>query len=151
LVPFGAGSGVCGGVLPGIDALVVDLKRMGRIRAIDPVAPLVEGAAAHMGLPLEHALGRAGFTLGHFPSSILCSTVGGWIATRSAGQASGAYGKIENMVVSLECVTGTGEIVHLRRRERGPDLASLVIGSEGTLAIVTSAKLRLHPAPTARG
>jgi alkyldihydroxyacetonephosphate synthase len=54
-------------------------------------------------------------------------------------------------VVSLECVTGAGEVVHLRRRERGPDLASLVIGSEGTLAIVTSAKLRLHPAPTARG
>jgi alkyldihydroxyacetonephosphate synthase len=150
LVPFGAGSGVCGGVLPRADALVVDLKRMARIRAIDPSAPLVDVEAGHMGVPLEQALGRAGFTLGHFPSSILCSTVGGWIATRSAGQCSGAYGKIEDMVVSLECVTGTGEIVHLRRRERGPDLASLVIGSEGTLAVVASAKLRLHPAPTAR-
>jgi alkyldihydroxyacetonephosphate synthase len=151
LVPFGAGSGVCGAVLPGADTLVVDLKRMGRIRAIDPSAPLVDVEAGHMGVPLEQALGRAGFTLGHFPSSILCSTVGGWVATRSAGQCSGAYGKIEDMVVALECVTGAGEIVHLRRRERGPDLASLVIGSEGTLAIVASAKLRLHPAPTARG
>jgi alkyldihydroxyacetonephosphate synthase len=150
-VPFGAGSGVCGGVLPGVDALVVDLKRMSRIRALDPAAPLVDVEAGHMGVPLERALGRAGFTLGHFPSSILCSTVGGWIATRSAGQCSGAYGKIEDMVVALECVTGTGEVVHLRRRERGPDLASLVIGSEGTLAVIASAKLRLHPAPTSRG
>ncbi len=151
LVPFGAGSGVCGGVLPQANALVVDLKRMGRIRAIDREAPLVDVEAGHMGVPLEQTLQRAGFTLGHFPSSILCSTAGGWIATRSAGQCSGAYGKIEDMVVSLECVTGTGEIVELRRRTHGPDLVPLVVGSEGTLAVVASARLRLHPAPTSRG
>jgi alkyldihydroxyacetonephosphate synthase len=151
LVPFGAGSGVCGGVLPEPNVLVVDLKRMARVRALDPRAPLVEVEAGHMGLPLEQTLQRAGFTLGHFPSSILCSTAGGWVATRSAGQCSGAYGKIEDMVVALECVTGTGEVVQLTRRDRGPDLIPLVVGSEGTLAIVSSAKLRLHPAPTSRG
>jgi alkyldihydroxyacetonephosphate synthase len=151
LVAFGAGSGVCGGVLPQPNALVVDLKRLARIRNIDRDAPLVEVEAGHMGLPLEQTLQRAGFTLGHFPSSILCSTAGGWIATRSAGQCSGAYGKIEDMVVSLECVTGAGDIVELRRRSSGPNLVPLVIGSEGTLAIVTSAELRLHPTPTARG
>ncbi len=151
LIPFGAGSGVCGGILPRADALVVDLKRMARIRAIDAQAPLVAVEAGHLGVPLEQTLNRSGFTLGHFPSSILCSTVGGWIATRSAGQCSGAYGKIEDMVVALECVTGTGEIVELRRRARGPDLVPLVVGSEGTLAVVASAKLRLHPAPTSRG
>jgi alkyldihydroxyacetonephosphate synthase len=151
LVPFGAGSGVCGGVLPQTNALVVDLKRMARIRAIDRDAPLVEVEAGHMGVPLEQALQRAGFTLGHFPSSILCSTAGGWIATRSAGQCSGAYGKIEDMVASLECVTGAGDVVELRRRCTGPDLVPLVVGSEGTLAIVTSARFRLHPAPAARG
>ena len=151
LVPFGAGSGVCGGVLPQTNALVVDLKRMARIRSIDREAPLVEVEAGHMGVPLEQALQRAGFTLGHFPSSILCSTAGGWIATRSAGQCSGAYGKIEDMVASLECVTGAGDVVELRRRCTGPDLVPLVVGSEGTLAIVTSARLRLHPAPAARG
>ena len=151
LVPFGAGSGVCGGVLPQTNALVVDLKRMARIRSIDREAPLVEVEAGHMGVPLEQALQRAGFTLGHFPSSILCSTAGGWIATRSAGQCSGAYGKIEDMVASLECVTGAGDVVELRRRCTGPDLVPLVVGSEGTLAIVTSARLRLHPAPATRG
>jgi alkyldihydroxyacetonephosphate synthase len=150
LVPFGAGSGVCAGILPHASAVVVDMKRMSRIVAIDRDAPLVDVQAGHMGVPLEQALNRAGFTLGHFPSSILCSTVGGWIATRSAGQCSGAYGKIEDMVVELECVTGDGEIVVLRRRRSGPDLVPLLVGSEGTLGVVTRAKLRLHPAPQSR-
>ncbi len=147
LVPFGAGSGVCAGIAPTREALVVDLKRLGRIRRIDAGAPFVEVEAGHMGVPLEKALGREGFTLGHFPSSILCSTVGGWIATRSAGQCSGAYGKIEDMVAGLECVTGDGEVVELRRRTSGVDLVPLVVGSEGTFGIVTSATLRLHPRP----
>ncbi len=151
LVAFGAGSGVCGGVLPEPNAVVVDLKRMARIRTIDRDGPFVDVEAGHMGVPLETTVQRAGFTVGHFPSSILCSTAGGWVATRSAGQCSGAYGKIEDMVASLECVTGAGEIVELRRRLSGPDLVPLVVGSEGTLAIVTSARLRLHPAPTSRG
>ena len=150
LVPFGAGSGVCAGVSPREGMVVADLKRMGRIRGLDGAAPFIEVEAGHMGVPLEQALGRAGFTLGHFPSSILCSTVGGWIAARSAGQCSGRYGKIEDMVAALECVTGRGDVVTLRRRTGGPDLVPLVVGSEGTLAIVTSATLRLHPAPTSR-
>lgn len=151
VVPFGAGSGVCAGVLPREDVLIVDLKRMARVRAIDAEAHTVDVEAGHMGVPLELALGRAGFTLGHFPSSILCSTAGGWVAARSAGQCSGAYGKIEDMVVALECVTGQGEVVQLHRRTSAPDLVPLVVGSEGTLAVVTSATLRLHPAPSARG
>jgi alkyldihydroxyacetonephosphate synthase len=151
LVPFGAGSGVCGGIAPREDVVVVDLKRLDRIRRIDASAPLVEVEAGHMGVPFERALGRAGLTLGHFPSSILCSTVGGWVAARSAGQCSGAYGKIEDMVASLECVTGTGDVVRLRRRQSGVDLVPLVVGSEGTMALVTSAELRLHPAPACRG
>ncbi len=113
LIPFGAGSGVCAGISPRGDAVVVDLKRLSRVRRIDPGAPLVEVEAGHMGVPLEERLNRAGFTLGHFPSSILCSTVGGWVATRSAGQSSSLYGKIEDMTVGLECVTGTGEILSL--------------------------------------
>jgi alkyldihydroxyacetonephosphate synthase len=123
LVPFGAGSGVCAGVVE----------------------------AGHMGLPFEEMLEREGLTLGHFPSSILCSTVGGWVAARSAGQASGLYGKIEDMVVSLECVTGRGDVVDLWHRPCGPSLVPAIIGSEGTLAIVTAATLRLHRAPAERG
>jgi len=150
LVPFGAGSGVCGGILPNENAVVVDLKRMARWRTLDRGAPSLEVEAGAMGLPLEEALGREGFTLGHFPSSILCSTVGGWVAARSAGQCSGYYGKIEDMVVALECVTGAGDIVSLSRRAHGVDLTPLIVGSEGIFGIVTAATLRLHPAPTAR-
>ena len=150
LVPFGAGSGVCAGVLPREDVVVVDLKRMARWRKLDATAPSLDVEAGAMGMPLEEELDRRGFTLGHFPSSILCSTVGGWVAARSAGQASGYYGKIEDMVLGLECVTGTGEIVELHHRTSGPSLIPLVVGSEGTLCVVTSAKLRLHPRPTAR-
>jgi alkyldihydroxyacetonephosphate synthase len=150
LVPFGAGSGVCAGILPTANVLVVDLKRMARWRKFEPETPLLDVEAGHMGVPLEEKLGRSGLTLGHFPSSILCSTVGGWVAARSAGQCSGLYGKIEDMVVALECVTGKGDVVTLHHRTSGPSLVPLVVGSEGTLAIVTSATLRLHPAPTAR-
>ena len=148
IVPFGAGSGVCAGILPDDRTIVIDLKRMSRWRSLDGNTLDVE--AGHMGLPLEEDLNRRGLTLGHFPSSILCSTVGGWVAARSAGQCSGRYGKIEDMVLALECVTGTGDVVNLRHRTTGPNLLPLVIGSEGTLAIVTSATLRLHPLPRAR-
>jgi alkyldihydroxyacetonephosphate synthase len=147
LVPFGAGSGVCGGVLPKSDVLVLDMKRMSRIVDVDASGPTLTVEAGAMGLPLEQELERRGYTLGHFPSSIVCSTVGGWIAGRSAGQCSGKYGKIEDMVVSLECVTGRGEVVSLHRRGHGPSLLPLMIGSEGTLGVVTRATLRLHPKP----
>ena len=150
LIPFGAGSGVCGGVLPSPDAIVLDLKRLGRVRSVNGETMTLDVEAGVLGLPLEEELERRGLTLGHFPSSILCSTVGGWVATRSAGQSSGYYGKIEDMVVALECVTGTGEIVALARRRSGPDLSAIVVGSEGALAIVTSSTLRIHAAPKER-
>ncbi len=150
LVPFGAGSGVCAAVLPHAEAVIVDMKRMTKWRHLDAHAPSLDVESGHMGLPLEESLNRQGLTLGHFPSSILCSTVGGWIAARSAGQASGYYGKIEDMVVALECVTGAGDVVTLHHRTAGPSLVPIVVGSEGTLAIVTSATLRLHPVPHSR-
>lgn len=150
LVPFGAGSGVCGGVLPDRRTVILDLKRMHRWRSLDRAAPSLEVEAGALGVRLEEDLNVQGFTLGHFPSSIMVSTVGGWVAARSAGQCSGRYGKIEDMVASLECVIGRGEIVRFERRIHGPDLTPLLIGSEGVLGVVTAAKLRLHPAPSAR-
>jgi alkyldihydroxyacetonephosphate synthase len=150
LVPFGAGSGVCGGVLPDPRTIVLDLKRLDRWRKLDTDALSLEVEAGALGIRLEEDLEAKGFTTGHFPSSILCSTVGGWVAARGAGQCSGRYGKIEDMVASLECVLGTGEVARLERRVHGPDLTPLVIGSEGVLGVVTSVTLRLHPAPPAR-
>jgi alkyldihydroxyacetonephosphate synthase len=149
VVPFGAGSGVCGGILPNERTIVVDSKRLLDFR-IDAQAPVVHAGAGVLGIDLEAQLAKFGYTAGHFPSSIVCSTVGGWVAARGAGQCSSRFGKIEDMVAGLECVLGTGDVVHMRRRCSGPDLVPLVTGSEGTLGFITSVTLRLHPAPRVR-
>lgn len=153
IVPFGAGSGVCGGTLPLRGGVVVDLKRMRRVLAIDEHNLTVTAEGGILGEHLEHALGRRGLTLGHFPSSIMCSTLGGWLATRSAGQCSSRYGKIEDMVRAVELVTGTGEVLdtaHADSDGGGPDLTQLLVGSEGTLGLFTRGTLALRRAPEAR-
>lgn len=149
LVPYGAGSGVCGAVRPRSGSIVVDTKRLTRLTIL-PEQGVVDVEAGVLGIDLEAELDRNGFTVGHFPSSILCSTVGGWLAARSAGQCSSRYGKIEDMVESADCVLGTGDAVRLRRRMGGPNPLGLMIGSEGTLGLITSTRLRLHAAPASR-
>lgn len=150
LVPFGAGSGVCGGVRPSRDAIVLDVKRMRAVRAIDEARLMVDAEAGIIGQALEDRLAERAMTLGHFPSSIACSTLGGWLAARSAGQCSGRYGKIEDMVQSLTCVDGNGEVHRPARGGDASDLLPLVVGSEGILAVITDARLRIAPAPTER-
>ncbi|HDH96592.1 MAG TPA: FAD-binding oxidoreductase, partial [Proteobacteria bacterium] len=102
---------------------------------------------------LERYLNAHGHTLGHFPASIYCCTIGGNLATRSAGQMSSKYGKIEDMVVGLEVVTPKGQVIRVRpapRRATGPDIGQLFIGSEGTLGIITEAALRIWKLPEER-
>lgn len=152
IVPYGAGSGVCGGARPSEGGIVLDLKRMRAVRFLDAENLRMEVEAGIMGERLERYLNKRGFTLGHFPSSIVCSTVGGWLAARSAGQMSTRYGKIEDMAYGLEVVTAG----HVRRMMlgprpvEGPDFNALVIGSEGTLGAITAAELRLRPLPASR-
>jgi alkyldihydroxyacetonephosphate synthase len=152
LVPFGAGSGVVGGVSPTSSAWVVDLKRMQRIVRIDAAAGEVVVEAGMLGDRLERALNEAGFTLGHFPSSLYCSTVGGWVATRSAGQLSSRYGKIEDMLLGIVGVDGTGAVVeaHIDDMRTGPGLLQLLCGSEGALCIITQVRLRIERMPSHR-
>ena len=151
LIPFGAGSGVCGGTWAVKGGVAMDLKRLDQIGEVDAQRRTVEVGAGAMGETLERTLDARGWTLGHFPSSIYMSTVGGWLAARSAGQLSCRYGKIEDMVVSLRAVLGTGEVVQTPERPfRGPDLVPLLLGSEGTLCTFTSARLRVHPKPETR-
>lgn len=151
IVPFGAGSGVCGGALASSDGLVVDLKRLKALRGIDRAARTIDVEAGAMGELLERRLEREGLTLGHFPSSIQCSTVGGWLAARSAGQCSSRYGKIEDMVVDLDVVTGDGVF---RRTSPvgtpGGHWNQIFVGSEGTLGLILRATLRVHPQPAHR-
>jgi alkyldihydroxyacetonephosphate synthase len=151
LIPYGAGSGVCGGTWAIHGGITLDLKRFDRIGPIDEARRRVEVGAGVLGETLERALNARGWTLGHFPSSIACSSVGGWLAARSAGQLSSKYGKIEDMVLSLRAVLGTGELLVTPERPfSGPDLAPVLLGSEGTLCAFTGATLRVFPLPEGR-
>ena len=86
-------------------------------------------------------------TLGHFPDSFLHSTLGGWIATRSAGMQSDKYGKIEDMVIAVRMVTPEGVLATrvVPKSSSGIDVNHLCIGSEGTLGVITEATMRVHP------
>ena len=150
VVPYGGGSGVCGGAVAPAGAMVVDLRAMNRIVELNERAMTVRAEAGVMGGDLERWLQSRGATMGHFPQSIDVSTVGGWVATRSAGQLSTKYGNIEDMLLSFEAVLPGGRIVRTRpvpRASTGPDLRAFFIGSEGTLGILTEATFRVHPAP----
>jgi alkyldihydroxyacetonephosphate synthase len=152
VVPYGAGSGVCGGARPSEGGIVVDVKRMRAIRDLDGPNLRVEVEAGIIGERLERQLEARGFTLGHFPSSIVCSTLGGWLAARSAGQMSTLYGKIEDMTLGLELVS-PGRVRRLMvgpRPHDGTDFNALVIGSEGTFGVITAAQLRIRPLPEER-
>jgi len=148
VVPFGGGSGVCGAIECGPRTLVLDTKRMRAFRVTDSQT-LVVGPGA-LGIALEETLERRGYTIGHFPSSILISTTGGWVGGRGAGQCSGRYGKIEDMIRSVSAVLGSGATATFRRRAAGLDLVPLFVGSEGTLGVFTELELRLHPLPAER-
>ncbi len=149
LIPFGAGSGVCGGAMATGGGIIVDLKRMNQCVEVSPIDHLATFQTGIIGQTLEDTLNLHGLTLGHFPASIYCSTLGGWLATRSAGQFSSKYGKIEDMVFELEVVLGDGRIVHCSAKHE-PSLLPLIVGSEGTLGIITQATLKVHPLPEIR-
>lgn len=153
LVPFGAGSGVCGGVLPPAGAIVIDLRGLNRLLELNETALVCRVQAGMMGDRCEVALNARGYTTGHFPQSIGLSTVGGWVATRAAGQFSTRYGSIEDAVLGLEAVLADGRIVRINpvpRRSAGPDLRQLFLGSEGTLGVITEVALRVFPVPESR-
>mgnify|MGYP000594083393 CR=1 FL=1 len=152
ITPYGAGSGVLGGAMPFPGAIIMDLKRMAQLVSIDAAASVGVVEPGMLGAHLEDQLNIRGYTLGHFPSSLMTATVGGYVATRSAGQFSSRYGKIEDMVVSMRFVAGTGEIFDTADESLpagGPDLNQILLGSEGTLGIVTQVTLKLHPTPPA--
>lgn len=153
IVPYGGGSGVCGGAVPLLGGITIDTKRMQQLRSVHSDELVCDVEAGLSGERFERELARRGYTFGHFPSSIYCSTVGGWLATRAAGQLSTKYGKVEDRVAGLSVVTGRGELIETdgpNRALRGPSWTQLVVGSEGTLGIITSARLRVAPAPQMR-
>jgi alkyldihydroxyacetonephosphate synthase len=152
VTPTAGRSGVCGASVPVFGGVAIDLTRLRGILSVDNESLLLEVLPGTFGDALEQELREAhGLTLGHWPQSIALSTVGGWLACRSAGQYSTRYGKIEDMVAGLEVVLADGTVVRTGgtgpRSATGPDLTQLFVGSEGTLGVITAATLRAHPAP----
>ena len=151
LVTYGAGSGVCAGARGPAGSWVLDTKRLDHILGLDEERWTVRVQAGVNGQHLEDWLQRRGFTLGHSPSSIWCSTVGGWAAARSAGQFSSKYGVFEDMVLSLQAVSPGIGCFRVGEGGEAPDAwMELLLGSEGTLAVITEVTLRVWPVPEQR-
>jgi alkyldihydroxyacetonephosphate synthase len=133
--------------------VLLDLCGLSGIVSVDNESLVVEVLPGTFGDALEAELREQhGLTCGHWPQSMTLATVGGWVACRGAGQFSTRYGKIEDMVVGLTVVLADGTVVETGgtpRAAMGPDLNHLFIGSEGTLGVITSVRLRVHPAPRA--
>ena len=156
VTPAAGRSGVCGGSIPVHGGVALDMTAMDGLVSVDETSLTADVRAGTFGPDLEAALGMVGdgYTLGHWPQSMDLSTVGGWLACRGAGQYSTRYGKIEDMVIGLEVVLADGRVVHTEghgpRAATGPNLTQLFVGSEGTLGVITEARLRIHPCPPAQ-
>ncbi len=154
VIPFGGGTSVVGGVEPESDGLVltVDMGGLSAVVKIDPVSATAVVEAGITGPDLERQLNEAGFTLGHFPQSFEFSTLGGWLATRSSGQNATLYGRIEDRVEALRLAYPGGNLAtpDVPAAAAGPDLVQFVCGSEGSLGIITEAKMRLARLPKVR-
>jgi alkyldihydroxyacetonephosphate synthase len=152
IIPFGGGSSVLGGVEPqpgDRPTLTLDLARLDRVLALDAISRTARIQAGASGPEIEAQLNAQGFTLGHFPQSFEFSTLGGWIATRAAGQNSVGYGKIEHLTQAVRVVTPVGivETKNVPATAAGPSLLQALAGSEGTYGVIVEATMRLHPLP----
>ncbi len=156
VVPFGGGTSVVGGVAPlrGSHRAVVslDTTRMCELLALDRQSRTALVGAGLRAPALERLLARHELTLGHLPQSFEYVSLGGCAATRSAGQASSGYGAIERMVLGLRMTAPAGEIAlpALPASAAGPSLRQTLVGSEGTLGVITELALRLRDAPAVR-
>lgn len=156
VIPFGAGSNIAGCLEAnnGNGRMIVslDMKLMDRVISVDKYSNTARIQAGALGPLMEKQLNEYGVTLGHFPDSFEYSTIGGWIATRSAGMQSDKYGKIEDMVLSLRMVTPAGTVITrtVPKSSNGIDVNHLCIGSEGTLGVITEAVVQVHKLPEYR-
>jgi alkyldihydroxyacetonephosphate synthase len=150
VTPMGGATGVCGALAPRAGELVLDMGGFDRILDLDETNLVCRCESGVNGLVLEKHLNERGLTLGHFPSSLPGTTVGGLLATRSSGQESSYYGNIEDMVLGLAVVLPDGTFAAPRPGPRsavGPALHQLWLGSEGAFGVILGAALRVHRLP----
>lgn len=157
VIPIGGGSSVVGGIEPkegpGYSSfLSMDLRNMTKMGEIDGKSMIASAEAGIQGPDLEEELEKKGYTLGHFPESFLHSGLGGWVASRSAGRLSTAYGKIDDMVLSLRMATPSGIVAtrNVPSTSAGPSVLELYMGSEGAFGVITNVSFRLREVPEER-
>lgn len=153
VVPFGGASGVLGGIVPEKPSLTIDMQKITGVVEFDQDNHLITVNAGMFGRELEDYLNERGYTTGHYPQSIDLATVGGLVATKSAGTFSSKYGNIEDMMQCVEVVLPNGELFSNRnvpRSATGPSIPTLFIGSEGTLGIITKVTLKVWKLPERR-
>ncbi len=151
-IPVGGATSVVGHLTPGKGerpSLALVMTRLRRLVKLDPLAQLATFEAGVAGPDLEAQLRAEGFMLGHYPQSFDYATLGGWIATRSSGQQSARYGRIEAMFAGgrIETPTGALEIPAFPASAAGPDLREWVLGSEGRIGVITRATVRVTGLP----
>ncbi len=155
VVPFGGGTSVVGGVEPlrgAHERLVsLDLRRLSKVQ-VDRRSLTATLGAGLRGPEAEAALGGHGLTLGHFPQSFEYATIGGFAATRSAGQASSGYGRFDSLVAAARLIAPAGEIDTLEtpHTAAGPALRELILGSEGIFGVIPEVTVRVRPSPSVR-
>jgi alkyldihydroxyacetonephosphate synthase len=158
IIPFGCGSSVVGGVEPAVGeryggVVSLDLRNLKRVLEIDRTSRAARIEAGMRGPAIEAALKPHGLSLRHYPQSFEFSTLGGWIATRSGGHFATLYTHIDEFVESIRTVTPAGvmESLRLPGSGAGPSPDRMIIGSEGTLGVITDAWMRLQDRPRFRG
>lgn len=152
IIPYGGGTSVVGHLTikrGGSPVISVDMRKMNALINLDEKSQLATFGAGIVGQDIEKALAPHGYVLGHFPQSYEYSTLGGWIVTRSSGQQSLKYGRIENLFAGgrLEAPTGTLEIPSIPATGAGNDIREMILGSEGRAGILTEATVKVTPAP----
>jgi alkyldihydroxyacetonephosphate synthase len=156
VVPFGGGTSVVGGLEPETDAfaglVALDLRQLNALLEVDEESRLAVLEPGLRGPEAEALLGERGYTIGHFPQSFEYATLGGFAAARSSGQASAGYGRFDELVLGLRVATPVGSLTLGRapKSAAGPDLRQLILGSEGSLGVITSLTLQVRPVPERR-
>ncbi len=150
---WGGGGGTQGGAIPVCGGIVLDTKRMNQIYDVNSDSMYIECGTGAIYKHIENVANEIGCATMHYPSSLTCSTVGGFLAHRGIGVVSTKYGKIDDMVLKMEVVLPNGDVIETSpapKHAAGPDLNQIFIGSEGTLGVITKAQMRIYNQPEER-
>jgi len=152
LIPYGGGTSVVRHINPPLGdspVITIDLSNLNQLIDLNEISQLATFGAGAKGPEIEQQLIKFGYTLGHFPQSFEFSSLGGWIATRSSGQQSYYYGRIEELFRGghVETPRGPMDLPPFPASAAGPDLRHLILGSEGRYGIISNATVAIKPVP----